>query len=200
MGVIVGGDTDNGLVLTHVLKMMNKLLRIALLAFIANLLTIALFNYVKTLPGESGTTWFLMLLCLPLTWLTSIIIVIIWVYRGRKTLLKRPLLKWAIPLVLFCTPVPLAVIYYNFIEPETYCTETNLVTGSNYTLRHEEWVYYSNNKMAVDKYYRSGVVDAEENSTDNRDSVWIYFDKAGDTTKVETYKNGKLISVRNKIK
>jgi membrane-anchored protein YejM (alkaline phosphatase superfamily) len=155
------------------------------LALGANLLTIAFWAFGFGMPGENLTEWLIFLLVLPLIWIVCLIFLAIFVYKGRRELFRRPILKWTIPVVLFCTPLPMSIIYFELLLPDTYLAERDSLNNE----RHEEWVYRSNNKLAVNKYYTPG-----NDEPQNRDSTWTYYDKGGDTVKIEKYKNGKLTS------
>jgi len=108
------------------------------------------------------------------------------------------MLKWSISLILFCTPIPLLLLLVLTIA-NSYGAESDYIQKNGYTLRHEEWVYRSNGKMAINKYYRMKTPDETDESNDKRDSTWVYFNKDADTVKIEQYNNGKLISTRLKI-
>jgi len=149
------------------------------------------------LQGESGESWFIGLFCLPTIWIASIIMAIVFSYKNRKTYFQKSTWLYSIILILFCTPVPIGFIHAEFFESDTYQAESDTIARNDFSLMHEEWVYRSNNKMAVDKYYRTQG-NTEDISTYKRDSIWTYFDSSGDTIKIEKYDNGKLVSTIKK--
>jgi len=63
-------------------------------------------------------------------------------------------------------------------------------------------VYSGKGGLALNKYYRLQSADqvVDDESQLPKDSVWTYFNSIGDTTKVEVYNNGKLISTTVKAK
>ena len=117
----------------------------------------------------------------------------------RKMLFRRVSLKWTLPVLLLCTPVPFLAIASVLLHQDTYRAESDDITRDGYVLKHEEWVYNSG-KLAVNKYYRlvNDAVDTGDDSQLPRDSVWTYFNKDGDTVKVEKYDDGKLLSTSSK--
>jgi len=177
--------------------MMNKLTRLIILSIIANLTTIILCLHAGTQGGESYTDWITFLLLLPVVWIISLILLIVFSYKNRKIYFQRAILKWSVPLILCCTPVPICIIYSSFFVSSTYPVESDTLDHHDYLLRHEEWLYRSNNKMAVNKYYR---IYNKDDTNGNKDSTWTYFSKSGDILKIERYDNGKLISTVNKNK
>jgi hypothetical protein len=166
---------------------MTSLQRIIYLALAANLLTLVFWFFGLGLPGENLKGWLVFMFALPFIWVTCLILLIVFAYKGRKELFRRQVLKWTIPCILFCTPLPMGIIYFELLLPDTYLAERDSLNNE----RHEEWVFRSNNKLAVNKYYLPG---NDKPSDKNRDSTWTYYNKAGDTVKIEKYKNGKLIS------
>jgi hypothetical protein len=181
---------------------LNKIVPLILLAAIANILTISLYNYVAGQPGGSGLTLAFSVIWMPLLWISVTIATIILCIIYRKILFAKLMLKLTIPAVLFCTPIPLLILF-NIIHPpsDTYGAEGDYIEKGNYTLKHEEWVYHSNGKLAVNKYYRFNRPSDEDQDEDKkiRDSTWTYFNKSGDTVKIEHYKNGHLFSTDRRI-
>lgn len=172
---------------------MKNLYKLIIVAVSANILTILFYSYLMTLQGESGEAWFIGLFCLPAIWITSIILAIVFSYKNRKLYFQKSVWMWTILFVAFCTPIPIGFIYAEFIEADTYQSESDNISGHDSSLMHEEWVYRSNNKMAVNKFYRIHG-SSYDTSKYKRDSVWTYFNKAGHITKIEKYNDGKLIS------
>ena len=182
---------------------MNKVAPLILIAAFANIITVILYNYAASQPGGSGLTLAFTVLWMPLLWIPAIIATVILCIVYRKTLFKRFMLKLTIPAILFCTPIPL-IILFNIINPlsDTYGAEGDYIEKGSYTLKHEEWVYHSNGKLAVNKFYRFNAPSDEDQDENKkiRDSTWTYFNKAGDTVKIEHYKNGVLLSTDTRIK
>ena len=177
------------------MKKLTPLPILAATAVIANLLSVILFLYASREPGGSGLTMAFTVLWMPAIWLISIILGLIVALVYRKILFRRVSLGWTLPLLLLCTPVPFLAVASVLLHQDTYGAESDYITRDGYVLKHEEWVYNSG-KQAVNKYYRL-INEADDMGDDSklpRDSVWTYFNKAGDTVKVESYDNGKLLS------
>ena len=100
---------------------------------------------------------------------------------------------WFIPVIIFCTPIPIGLIHAEFFDSDTYQASSGIITRNNDSLMSEGWIYKSNNKLAVNKYYR---IHGSPYDTSNykRDSVWVYYYKSGNIIKIEKYDDGKLIS------
>jgi hypothetical protein len=172
---------------------MKNLYKLIIIAISANILTVLLYSHLMTLPGESGESWFIGLFCMPAIWIISAVLAIILSYKNRKLYFQKNFWLWTILLIVFCTPIPIGFIYAEFFDSDTYQAESDTIARNDHSLMHEEWVYKSNNKMAVNKYYRTQ--GNEDTLTYKRDSIWTYFNKSGDTIKIEKYDNGKLISI-----
>ncbi len=177
---------------------MNKLNSIPILvttAAIANSLTVILYFYAVHEPGGSGMTMAFTVIWMPALWLISIIITLIVAITSQKVLFKRAILPRSLPVLLFCTPVPFLAVVSILLYKDSYNAETDYMKRDGYTLKHEEWVYNSG-KLAANKYYRL-IYEGQDTGDDSRlpkDSVWTYFNKSGDTIKLERYNNGRLLS------
>ena len=177
----------------HYFRRMKNLSRLIIVAISANILTVLLYSSLMTLPGESGESWFIGLFCLPAVWIISAVLAIVFTYRNRKLYFQKNVWLRTILLIIFCTPIPIGFIYAEFFEADTYQSESDSISGHDSSLMHEEWVYRSNNKMAVNKYYRIHGA-SYDTSNYKRDSVWVYYYKSGNIMKIEKYDDGKLIS------
>jgi hypothetical protein len=183
------------------MKKLKPIPILATTAAIANALTVMLFFYASGEPGGSGMTMEFTVLWMPAIWLISIIIGLTVAIVYRKMLFMRASLGWTLLLLFFCTPVPFSVLAAVFLHKDNYCAETDYITREGYVLKHEEWVYNSG-KIAVNKYYK--LVNQNEDTGDDaefpKDSVWTYFNRGGDTVKVEHYDKGRLLSSTQKSK
>lgn len=121
----------------------------------------------------------------PVFWLITIIIISVLTYNRRKSWLSKQQKTSTIFLFIFCTPIPLLIVY-NLIQPSTYLSSSGGFKSENgFSIKYETWDY-SNGKTAVKKFWKN----------EDKDSLWIYFDKNGDTLKTENYKNNKLINTK----
>jgi len=181
---------------------MKSLLPIAIVASLANLITVILYLYAGSQPGGSGLTLSFTVLWMPAVWLMSITISLVYTLINRKVLFQKGQLKWTLPSLILCTPIPIWVIAAILLYSPTYGAESDYIARNGYILWHEEIVYSGKGGLALDKYYRlkSADQDVSDNSQLTRDSVWTYFNSNGDTSKVERYDNGKLISTTIKAK
>lgn len=177
---------------------MTHLRPLIIIAIIANVLTGALYNYAASQPGGTGASLAFIVLWMPAVWITTIILTIIITLRKRKTLFESSKTKWTIMALLFCTPIPLYLIYQL-----THPTPETLRSGSSYRstdgkiFKSENWYYTPDYRQKyVDMYFIADSLDKKATGENafKRDSIWIYFTKTGDTLKVEKYMDGQLIS------
>jgi hypothetical protein len=180
-------------------SVMKKLTPIFIVALITNLITFCFYFYAASQPGGSGLSLVFVLTILVL-WIITIIVLIVLVIIGRKIIFRRTLLKWTIPVLVFCTPVPFLVMFFILNPPfALYQGESGYNPRNGYTIKEEEW-NYPGGKMAIRKYFKLNTEQYQDVSDllYVKDSTWTYWDKNGDTAKIEWYKNGKLIKTINK--
>ena len=178
---------------------MKRLTPIILVAIIANLITVCFYFYAASQPGGSGLT-LAFVLALPVIWGVTLITAVTLTVVGRKMIFKKGILRWTIPALVFSTPIPFLVLFFILNPPwALQMEESGYYPKGDYTIKDEEWEYPGGH-MAVHKYF---IINS--NQTDNtpdedlmKDSVWVYFNKSGDTSKTEWYANGKLIKTVNK--
>jgi len=94
---------------------MIKPFHLLLIGVVANVLTLLLYQYAASQPSGTGDTLAFIVIWMPMVWIPAVAIMIILCVIGRKTLFKRNKLKFIIPLIILCTPIPLlclANIYY----------------------------------------------------------------------------------------
>jgi hypothetical protein len=180
--------------------MMKDLKKILLTAIVANLLTIILYLYAISQPGGSGTALVFSIFEMPALWLICLIVTVILVISKRKNIFKRVMLKWTIPVLLFCTPIPLNSLYIILQYSNTYLAMSGYNPRDGITIKDEEWCYTNNHKVAVHKFFKLESEDYSsiDDSLFKKDSVWVYLSAKGDTTKIERYKNGTLVSIIQK--
>ena len=178
---------------------MTQLRTLIIIAFIANLLTLLLYNYAANQPGGSGVAMIFILVWMPALWLTSIITTIIISVIKRKYLFKKPVVRWTLLTLLFTTPIPAIAFYYvTHPTPETRSDGmmTNTINGKVY--KTEFWERTSTHKKFADKRF---IADSTQEAmyghkAYKKDSTWVYFDNNGDTSKLEYYKNDSLIATK----
>src|ERR1700722_196504 len=181
---------------------MKKLAPIIIAAAIANIIILSFYFYAAGEPGGSGLS-LVFALAFPVVWVITLIIVIILVIRGRKVIFKRGILRWTIPVLVFSTPIPFLALFYILNPPfAIYQAESGYYPHNGCKIKNEEW-NYPDGKPAVTKYFKLNSEDWN-NAADSefkKDSVWVYFDKDGDTSKMEWYKNGRLVkTIKKKVK
>lgn len=152
---------------------MKSILPIAIVASLANLITVILYLYAGSQPGGSGLTLSFTVLWMPALWLVSIAISLVYTLINRKVLFKRGQLNWTLPSLLLCTPIPIWVVAAILLYSPTYGAESDYITRNGYVLWHEEMVYSGKGGLALDKYYRLKSADqvVDDESQLPRDSV-----------------------------
>lgn len=182
---------------------MTQLRTLIAIAIIANLLTIALYNYAESQPGGTRSSLAFIVLWMPVVWITTIILSVILTLKRRQNLFVSGMTKWTLLTLLFCTPIPLYFSYQlTHPTPDTFRSGSSYKPKDGKIYKSENWYYTSDyGKKYVDMYF---VADSSDENThgDNafkKDSTWIYFTKTGDTLKVENYKDGQLLSSKKYV-
>ena len=88
---------------------MSKLRNLIILAIIANLTTILLFEFGQSHIGKSNFSSFSIALCIIGLWFITIIVALTHTKNGN--LFKTEISVWAIFVIMFCTPFPLLGVY-----------------------------------------------------------------------------------------
>ena len=171
-----------------------------IIAIIANLLTIALYNYAASQPGGTGSSLAFVVLWMPAVWITTIILTIIIAVKRQQKLFVNGNIKWAVSTLLFCTPIPL-YFAYQLVHPtpETLRSSSTYKPIDGKIYKSESWYYTSDYRQKyVDMYFIADSLDEKVNGENafKKDSTWTYFTKTGDTLKVEKYQAGQIISVK----
>lgn len=147
------------------------------------LINILFYTHILNLNGGSSLIY---VLIYPVFWILTIFIVSVLTYKRRKSWLSKQQKKSTIFFLIFCTPIPLLLLYY-IIQPSTYLSSSGgFISKNGFAVKYETWDY-SNGKIAIKKFYTN------ENE---KDSLWIYFDRNGDTLKTENYKKNKLVNTK----
>jgi len=152
---------------------MNRLRSIIILAVIANLLTFLLYQYDKSETTPDSNTSFFITLFIVAIWFTTFIVAL--ELARRNSLFNAKLGIWAVLIIQFCTPFPILGLYYT--------------TGT-----HAEQVA-SNNKQAIQKYYKASNINKEVKSRSGYSSniAWSYTYKPGSAAKNVHYKSAVFI-------
>lgn len=160
-----------------------KITRTLTIIAIAYLLTNLLFFWhASTLNGGASMGY---IFIFPFFWACTIILVIILSIKNRKQWFQRRQLFSTLIALFFCTPISISLIAL-VVRPASYLASSGSNQNSGSTISFEEWNYY-NGKQAITKYWKDG----------QKDSVWVYFDKKGDTMLTETYKGDSLINKKS---
>jgi len=178
---------------------MTQLRPLIIIAILANLLTIGLYNYAANQPGGSGIAMLFALVWMPALWLTAIVASIIISIIKRKHLFQKPIAHWTLLTLIFTTPIPAIAFYYvTHPTPEIRSDgmETNTINGKVY--KTEFWERTATHKKFADKRF---IADSAQEAlygdkAYKKDSTWIYFDNNGDTLKLEYYKDDSLIATK----
>ena len=149
---------------------------VALVFLIINAL---FFLHATTLNGGGSMIY---IFIFPAFWIITFITIVIISIKNSKTWFQKKYLLSTIIALFFCTPVSVLLIVL-LVRPSSYLASSGGY-GPNDGHAHtfETWDYYSG-KRAAKKYWTDS----------RRDSTWVYFNKKGDTTSTETYRNDTLI-------
>jgi hypothetical protein len=158
------------------MKITRTLTVIAIVYLLINLL---FYWHATTLNGGTSIVY---IFIFPFFWAITIILVIVLSIKNRKLWFQKKQLLSTLIALFFCTPVPLSLTVL-VLRPPYYLAASGSNQENGSTIRFEEWNYYSG-KQAITKYWKD----------EQKDSVWVYFDKKGDTISTETYTEDKLIS------
>lgn len=161
------------------MKWNQTLLKIAIGYSVINIL---FYTHILNLNGGSSLIY---VLIYPLFWLLTIIIISALTYKKRKSWLSKQLKVSTIILLVFCTPLPL-LICSSLIQSDIYRSSTSYNSKNGKITKIETWDY-TNGKTAIKKFWKNENI---------KDSLWIYFDKNGDTLKTEIYKNNQLLKIK----
>ena len=169
-----------------------------IIATLANLLTISLYNYATNQPGGTGASLAFIVLWMPAVWITTIVVTLILVLKRRNKLFVNGKTKWTALILLFCTPLPLYFGYrLTHPTPETLRSSSSYNPRDGKIYKVESWYYTSNYQQKyVDMHFIADSLSETRigEKAFKKDSTWTYFTKNGDTLKVEKYKTGQLIS------
>ncbi len=167
---------------------LNKTLLIIAIGFL--IINVLFFKNSETLNGGRAMIY---IIIFPLFWIVTLITVGILAYRNRKEWFNKEMKISTILFMILCTPLSIWG-FSALTKPEIQLSGTGYNQRNGITIKSETWNYNSG-ETAIRKFWK---LDSENwtNSTENdykKDSLWVYFDKKGDTLKVEKYNNDQLI-------
>ena len=176
------------------MKINNPLIIIAL---IFNLVNLLMWRHLSTMPNATSMVY---LVIYPIFWILTMILVGILAFRNRKKWFEKSFILFTILALVFCTPFPILLIS-KFEEKDYYLASTTNYPENGSTFRIEEWNYTTGDIMLI-KYWKTNVDNCNmcDSSVFKKDSTWTYFDRKGDTIRLEYYKDGRLIKVITKNK
>jgi|TARA_B110000027_G_C16092247_1_gene289025 hypothetical protein len=169
----------------------NKTLSIIALFFL-----IINFLFTKNAETLNGGRAMIYIFIFPLFWIGTLITVGVLAYKKRKKWFSSELRISTIILLALCSP--LSILGFSYLtKPEIYLSGTGYNPKNGITIKTETWNYNSG-KTSVRKFWKINTENYsgyEENEY-KKDSIWIYYNKNGDTLKIEKYKNDKLIEIK----
>lgn len=146
----------------------------------------------------TGGTSLIYAIIFPVFWGLTLIAVGILTFKNRKTWFEKSMSLSTIVSLIFCTPLPL-LAFTELTKPEMTRSGTDYWPKDGKTLKTETWIYKPG-QIAAKKYWTLETENWTDKSEDEfkRDSIWVYFDKNGDTLKTEHYEKDKLIKTIEK--
>ena len=169
------------------MKLNKKLLIIAICFLIINMF---FFKNTETLNGGKAMIY---LFIFPLFWIATLITVGILSYKNRKEWFSKEMKISTIVFLILCTPLSIWG-YSALTRSEIQLVGTGYNPRNGVTIKTETWNYNSG-QTAVTKFWK---LDTEnwtsyDESEYKKDSIWVYYDKKGDTLRIEKYENDQLI-------
>ena len=163
-----------------------------LLFFALGFLIINIF-FLKNSETLNGGRAMIYIFIFPLFWILTLITVGILAYRNRKEWFNKEMKISTIILLILCSPLSF-LGFSSLTRPEMHLIGTGYNPRNGITIKSETWNYNSG-QTAIRKFWK---LDTEnwsiyDDSEYKKDSTWIYFNKEGDTLKIEKYKNDQLI-------
>lgn len=139
----------------------------------------------------TGGTSLIYVLIFPLFWGITLVIVGVLSYIKRKVWFQEQIKFSTIILIFLCTPF-LPLVYSKITEPDIVRSGTSYFTQNREHYRRENYVYYNIYKQARIEFW---VRDNAQSSLYLKDSIWVYFDRNGDTLKKVHYNRGIVMKV-----
>ncbi len=167
---------------------LNKILLIITIAFL--IINLFFFKNAETLNGGKAMIYIILF---PLFWIATLITVGVLAYNNRKEWFSREMKFSTIIFLILCTPLSIWGLS-SLTRPEMELSGTGYNPKNGITIKSETWNYNSG-QAAITKFWKLDTdnwTGAEENEF-KRDSTWIYYDKKGDTLRIEKYMNDQLI-------
>lgn len=172
------------------MKINRKLLLIAVVYNSIN------FLFWLHISNMSNATSMIYMFIFPCFWIVTIVFAIIFSLKNNAICCQSEYKVSTMISLFFCTPVLfLSVIAIN--SSESYRASSSCGNENGYTIKRESWNYRGGGRQVV-KYWKADEMDCCECDSLRlkKDSIWVYFDKKGDTVKIESYKDGKFIGLK----
>lgn len=90
---------------------MTPLRSLRILAIVSNLLTILLYVDSMSQPGFTGAAMQFVFLWVPVIWTLTVVLALVWTIIQRRHLFSGAMTKLTLVALLFCTPIPLYLVY-----------------------------------------------------------------------------------------
>ncbi|TXD72141.1 hypothetical protein [Aequorivita antarctica] len=167
---------------------MNKTLTIIAIGFL--IINLFFFKNAETLNGGRAMIY---IFIFPLFWILTLITVGILAYKNRKEWFSNEMKVSTIILLILCTPLSIWG-FSSLARPEMELSGTSYNPRNGIIIKSETWNYNSG-QTSVTKFWK---LDTEnwtgyDDSEYKKDSIWVYYDKKGDTLRIEKYKNDQLV-------
>ncbi|WP_373060431.1 hypothetical protein [Zunongwangia sp. H14] len=162
---------------------LNKTLTFIAIGFL--IINLLFFRNLETLNGGRAMIY---VFIFPLFWIATLITVGFLAYRNRREWFSNKMKVSTIILLILCTPLSVWAVS-SLARPEIHLGGTGYNPIKGITIKSETWNYNSG-QIAVTKFWK---LNTDDNSGYKKDSIWVYYDKKGDTVKIEKYKNDQLI-------
>jgi hypothetical protein len=171
------------------MKINRKLFSIAV---VYNVINFLFWVHILNMPNATSMIYMLILPCF---WILTILFAVILSLKNKLVWFQKEYKVSTIISLIFCTPI-LFLSVKAISSPESYRASSGCGNKNEFTVKSENWDYNDGGRQVV-KYWKAKALDCCECDSLllKKDSTWIYFDKKGDTMKVESYKDGKLIRV-----
>ena len=157
---------------------LNKTLLIIVIGFL--IINLFFFKNSETLNGGRAMIY---IIFFPLFWIGTLIAVGILAYRNRKEWFSKEMKISTIIFLILCIPLSIWG-FSDLTRPEIRLIGKGYNPRNGITIKTETWNYNSG-QTAIRKFWK---LETEkwtgyDESEYKKDSIWVYYDKKGDTFK-----------------